>query len=308
MENEEILDTTKADEILNEDNSIIQEDNYNLPELTEKEMEALSEDDRSIYKAALEIQANPDFDLFGYWKNNKSMKSMFKDIYNASPDKLEEAKKTLKEVVDIKATNIAMQAEYNRTREKIKAAMPQEFSKAYFHGQDVMFGVIADEEGVTHVPSDEALTNIYLDSLELKDLISLLDDEKAVRKINKNSHNKNRFKRDFARIDRYLKQFYKNENINPQSPVINSKKAVPYLIEGYKVDKFKAIAFYSALSLLTEKWPAVDLHKAAYIYLCHMNAIACSAFDMDTEPYASESKFYYSIKLFFDKYTEQLRK
>lgn len=278
------------------------EEDYKYEPLTDEQRKTLSKDEQDIYDSAVMMQDNPEVDIFSFWKENNMCKDLLDSIKHSPDNEKKDMKEAAKDIVDMQAAQIALNLEYKKMQDAIKTAMPEEFAKAYFHNNDIMYGVIPDDNGKIHELKNPEVTEVYLKALDIKDILAMLDDPKFVRKAKKDSNKDVRFQRHVDRVNLYLNQYYRNRNLTSKSPIVNCANTIPHMIKAFDLTPQQARVYYIALSELTKTWEPYNLLNAEFIYLCNMNAIvACAVDKEESEPAASEAKFFNNIKLFFDK-------
>lgn len=263
----------------------------------------LPEEDKLVYEAAVYMQENPDADIFEKYKNEEALKDIYK-LAEYSKEKNQTINDALKEVIDIRASQLAIQNESSIMNKAFNKYAPSSYAKTYFETNDILNGLIPDKNGkYREVP--EKKKEIYLKSLDIEDIIKKLDDPKFIKKSIKDSSDV-RFKRHASRVNFFLRQYYKNSNLDGSSVVLNCNKSVDAISNRFKISKRFARAYYIAISELSNTWEPYDIFNAEYVYFCNLNAVvALSIKDDDIKQTASESKFLNSFKFFFDKLKEK---
>lgn len=284
------------------------QEEYKLEPIQPEDQSKFTKEELEVYESALILQNHPDADIFAYWRQTGKCKDLLKLVDDVADKDKAEQKNSVKDMVDIRATEMAMKLEYEKIQKKVKAAMPEEFAKSYFHTNDILYGVIPDDEGKIHPINDPKTTEIYLKALEIADLLAMLDDEKFIHKVIKDIKAV-RFRRHADRVNFFLKQYYRNKSLKENSAVIDCNQSVTHIMKSFKkrneVTPFTeeiVKGYFIALSELTKTWEPYNLFNAEYVYLCNMNAIVSTVADKDEEnPTASEAKFCHNISLFFQK-------
>lgn len=279
------------------------DDDLEFEPIPEEFRSEFSKEELDVYDSALLMQNNPETDIVRYWRDHKICEELLKCIDSCNTEEeRNQMKDAAKDIVNMQAYQIAINAAYKKMNSEIKKSIPKDFAKSYFHNNNIFYGVIPDKNGNIRELKNPKMTDMYIKSIDIEDIISLLDDPKFIRKAKKDSAKRVRFKRHVDRVNLYLRQYYKNRNLTNKSPIINCANSIKYLVDAYKIDERIARFYYIALSELTKTWEPYNFLNAEFIYLCNMNAIvSCNIENEEAEPDASEAKFYNNIKLFFDK-------
>lgn len=280
------------------------EEEAKFPVFDDEEMATRTRTEQDMYKTVLKLQENKDFDYISWWKENDMLPKLVAKYEKATDKK--DAKEEIEDEIHFESAGIALELEHERFQYKIKNTMSEDLTSSHFKAEDVMYGIIPDENGKMHEPSDPKFKDAYLDSLELKDLMSLLENNKFVKQCLKKEAS--RFNRHATRVNFYIEQYSSKSSVpTGATPVTDCSKAVGIISHGFNVSILLARIYYIAISRVSNSWNAYDMYKACYVYHLNMNAIVASSIDRKKEEmYVSEEKFYHSIKHFFEVVHQQV--